>query len=187
LKPDQWKYHTLDQAVADINYFPQVFEMTNSSAAGNVAGEKGLKPQNTPYVILGGGIGGVRAAAARLIKNSAIFASWASSAPIQAQVEYPQFFENIDKALPSDACREDIRDVRFFIDGNLNGTFQDPDFNPLTIKDFIEEAMNGVFNSSSSEADRTSAAVKSLGVSNLATMRDFSEVFNGFQVRTSIH
>jgi hypothetical protein len=72
------QYFTLDQAVADLLFFPQVFSIANSSAFGNVAGGNGLKPENTPYIILGGGIAGVRAAIARLGGESRIFASWAS-------------------------------------------------------------------------------------------------------------
>jgi hypothetical protein len=84
LKPEQWAYHTLDQALSDLDNFPLQFNLSNSSSAfGNVAGSNGLLPDSTPYVVVGGGIGGVRAAMSRLLPSHNIFASWASSAPVQ--------------------------------------------------------------------------------------------------------
>jgi hypothetical protein len=99
LKPEQWKYLSFDQAVADMNAFPLSFAISNNASAfGNVAGVQGLRPSSTPYVMLGAGIGGTRSAAARTVAGSNVFASWSSSAVVQAQSTYPQYFAEIEQA-----------------------------------------------------------------------------------------
>jgi hypothetical protein len=160
LKPDQWQYHTLDQATADLNLFPQLLNVIH----GNVAGALALRPQNTPYVVLGGGIGGVRAAAVRLLEKSNIFASWASSAPVQAQVEFPQYFEAIDRAIPIPGCRKDIRTAREVVDGVVNGTIKVSNLDASKMKARIEKAIRGEFNVSIAADDTTIDTVTVLDI-----------------------
>jgi hypothetical protein len=183
LKPDQWQYHTLDQAIADLNLFPQILNITH----GNVAGAQGLRPQNTPYIVLGGGIGGVRAAAVRLLDKSNIFASWASSAPVQAQVEFSQYFEAIDRAIPMPGCRTDMYTARLITDEVVNGTTTLGDFDAPTMKALIEAAIRGEVNGSALDDGISVATETVLDTPFLQIMRDFSEIFNGFQVSVWCH
>lgn len=182
LKPSQWAYHTLDQAVADLNTLPTVFNLSVGHAVGNVAGQDGLLPANTPYVVLGGGIGGVRAAVSRLIPSSNIFASWASSAPVQAQVQFPQYFEAIEAAIPHRNCSTDIVGVRTYVDSVLNGTVT-ANFSSDDMKALVFDAAQGEFNASDtsnlSDEDAFSSSVLDIG-------RDFVYGLSFFQVCANV-
>jgi hypothetical protein len=156
---------------------PNVFTITNGSAFGNVAGSEGLLPENTPYVVLGGGIGGVRAAVSRLIPGTSIFASWASSAPVQAQIDFPQYFEAIDNAIPGKNCSDDLQAIRAFADQILNGTSQD--FTPELFKEAIIEASIGEFNASINSTVTQDDVVQT---STLDLMRTFINSLSFFQV-----
>ncbi|TGO13041.1 hypothetical protein BTUL_0078g00500 [Botrytis tulipae] len=66
-----------------------------------------LSPSNTPWIFIGGSYPGIRAAIARQRNPEIWFASWASSAPVQAQVDMSVYFNPIQQAM-TDNCSKDV-------------------------------------------------------------------------------
>jgi hypothetical protein len=100
LTADQWKYHTVQQALEDVVYFSSRFNTSKASAAT-------LSPSKTPWIFMGGSYPGVRAALLRVRNPDVIYASWASSAPVQAQVNMSSYWDTIQRALPRN-CSNDF-------------------------------------------------------------------------------
>lgn len=89
--PDQiaqyLKFHTIEQAMEDIVVFARDFTY----------GSQSMSPGDVPWVYLGGSYPGARAAWMRL-RNPAIFhASLASSAPVQLQKDFYQYYRPIEE------------------------------------------------------------------------------------------
>jgi hypothetical protein len=85
-----------------------------------------LKPVNTPWIVIGGSYPGVRAALLRARNPETIFASWASSAPVQAQVNMSSYWGAVERALPRN-CSNDFVAMTTLVDDtfkNGNQTFK---------------------------------------------------------------
>lgn len=100
LTADQWKYLTVQQALEDVVYFSSRFNTSKADAAT-------LAPSKTPWIFMGGSYPGVRAALMRVRNPDVIYASWASSAPVQAQVNMSSYWDTIQRALPQN-CSNDF-------------------------------------------------------------------------------
>lgn len=96
----QWKFHTVDQALEDVVYFSKRFRTAKASAST-------LNPSKTPWIFMGGSYPGVRAALLRVRNPETIYASWASSAPVQAQVNMSSYWGTIERSLPRN-CSNDF-------------------------------------------------------------------------------
>lgn len=118
--PEHFKYLTNKQALADIPYFAQNFTLAGHD-------EVDLTPTNTPWVMVGGSYAGMRSAFLRDQYPDTIFASWASSAPVEARVNMSMYFDQVYAGMVANGhlnCTKDIKAALEFIDGELskNGT-----------------------------------------------------------------
>ena len=117
---DEWKYLTTDQALEDFAVFAKGFTLPPGGQI-QLQSADALKPQNTPWIVVGASYPGVRAALLRVRNPEVVFASWASSAPIQAQIDMSSYYEAVERALPRN-CSSDWVAVTRYVDGVLMGS-----------------------------------------------------------------
>ena len=91
---DAYKYLTNEQGLEDVVYFAQHFAPA-SPKVWRYRNE--LHPSRTPWVFIGGSYPGVRAAMIRKRNPETWFAGWASSAPVQAQIDMSVYFRPIEQ------------------------------------------------------------------------------------------
>ena len=115
----EWRYLTVDQALEDFAVFAKGFTLPSASRI-KLRSADALRPQNTPWIVIGASYPGVRAALLRVRSPDVVFASWASSAPVQAQINMASYFGAVERALPRN-CSADWVAVTRYVDGVLNG------------------------------------------------------------------
>ncbi|KAL4954296.1 serine carboxypeptidase S28-domain-containing protein [Aspergillus filifer] len=114
--PEHWKYLTTRQALADIPAFAENFTRPSLQAFD-------LTPESTPWVMIGGSYPGARAALARSQYPDTIFASFASSAPVEARIDMSSYYDQIYRAMVANGyanCTLDIHAALEYIDGQLS-------------------------------------------------------------------
>ncbi|EIN06329.1 peptidase S28 [Punctularia strigosozonata HHB-11173 SS5] len=138
----QWQFLTTEQALEDVVYFADHFK---APAGSKVAGTS-LHPSTTPWVWLGGSYPGVRGyvhlsapealanigplirrALLRVRNPETIYAVWASSAPVHAQVDMASYYKAAERSLTRN-CSADWVAVTRYVDEVLkgsNGTLKD--------------------------------------------------------------
>jgi hypothetical protein len=114
------KYLTVDQALEDFVVFAKGFTLPSSSRI-RLKSADALRPQNTPWVVIGASYPGVRAAYLRVRNPEVVFASWASSAPVQNQIDMASYYEAMERALPRN-CSSDWVAVTKYVDDILMGS-----------------------------------------------------------------
>ena len=117
---NELKYLTLDQALEDFVVFANGFTLPSSSRI-HLKSATALRPQNTPWIVVGASYPGVRAALLRVRNPEVVFASWASSAPVQSQINMASYYEAAERALPRN-CSADWVAVTKYVDGILMGS-----------------------------------------------------------------
>ncbi|KIK54084.1 hypothetical protein GYMLUDRAFT_232374 [Collybiopsis luxurians FD-317 M1] len=103
------KYHTIQQAIDDLEYFANnvVLPMPN--------GDK-LSPATAPWVVLiGGSYGGALTAWTMVNKPGLFWAGYASSATVEAIVDFWTYFEPIRQFMPAN-CSADVEAVISHVD-----------------------------------------------------------------------
>lgn len=119
---DEWQYLTFDQALEDFVYFANNFTLpANSTASSKLSSPDAVKPSKTPWIFIGASYPGVRSAVLRVRNPEVIFASWASSAPVQAQVNMASYYEAAERSLPRN-CSADWVAITKYVDDTLNGS-----------------------------------------------------------------
>lgn len=109
-------YLSNEQALADIPYFAQNFTLKGYA-------DVDLTPSKTPWVMAGGSYSGMRSAFTRDKYPNTIFASWASSAPVEAKVDMSIYFEQVYAGMVSNGysnCTKDIKAALEYIDAELS-------------------------------------------------------------------
>jgi len=117
---NEWRYLTTDQALEDFVVFAKNFTLPSASQI-QLQSADALRPQNTPWIVIGASYPGVRAALLRVRNPEIVFASWSSSAPVQAQVDMTTYYKAIERALPRN-CSSDWVAVTRYVDGILMGS-----------------------------------------------------------------
>ena len=112
----QWQFLTTDQALEDVVFFANSFP-----ASINDSSQFAVHPSVTPWVWLGGSYPGVRGAFMRVRNPEVIFATWASSAPVHAQVDMAAYYKAAERSLTRN-CSADWVAVTKYVDDVLNGT-----------------------------------------------------------------
>ncbi|KAJ5097569.1 serine carboxypeptidase S28-domain-containing protein [Penicillium angulare] len=112
---DGYKYLTVQQALEDVAYFANNFNKTDLADNKVIKSTASLDPYHTPWIFVGGSYPGSRAAWLRLTHPEIIYASWASSAPVQAQYDGSLYFDPIARALPKN-CTNDFAAAAKYID-----------------------------------------------------------------------
>ncbi|KAJ5819597.1 hypothetical protein N7474_005188 [Penicillium riverlandense] len=111
--PEHFKYLTTEQALADIPYFAQNFTRNGQQ----------LSPDTTPWVMVGGSYSGIRSAFTRDQYPDTIFASYASSAPVEARIDMSIYFDQVYAGMVGyghENCTKDIKAALEYIDGELS-------------------------------------------------------------------
>ncbi|KAI0782858.1 serine carboxypeptidase S28-domain-containing protein [Abortiporus biennis] len=123
---DQWKFLTTEQALEDVVYFADHLTLPSRSGFAipspntTTPDLNPIHPSQTPWIFIGGSYPGVRAAFLRIRNPSTIFASWASSAPVHAQVDMSSYYKAAERSLTRN-CSADWVSVTKFVDGMLLG------------------------------------------------------------------
>ncbi|KAJ5261208.1 serine carboxypeptidase S28-domain-containing protein [Penicillium angulare] len=110
-----YKYLTVQQALEDVAYFANNFNKTDLADNKVIKSTASLDPYHTPWIFIGGSYPGSRAAWLRLTHPEIIYASWASSAPVQTQYDGSLYFDPIARALPKN-CTNDFAAAAKYID-----------------------------------------------------------------------
>ncbi|KAI0675914.1 serine carboxypeptidase S28-domain-containing protein [Trametes maxima] len=120
---EQWQYLNTEQALEDVVYFANRFSLSETGRTANTSSVFGsLHPTRTPWIWLGGSYPGVRGALLRIRNPETIFAVWASSAPVHAQVDMAAYYKAVERSLTRN-CSSDWIAVTRFVDNTLqNGT-----------------------------------------------------------------
>ncbi|KAE8351174.1 serine carboxypeptidase S28-domain-containing protein [Aspergillus coremiiformis] len=110
---DHFKYLTNRQALADIPYFADRFTLNGTD----------LSPKAAPWVMFGGSYPGMRAAFTRNEYPDSIFASFAMSAPVEAQVNMTIYYEQVYRGMVASGyggCAKDLKAISDYIDSQLD-------------------------------------------------------------------
>lgn len=111
---EQFRYLNTEQSLADVAAFASQFSLKNRGINYT------LTPETTPWVFVGGSYPGMRAAFMREKYPDTIYASYASSAPVQASVDQSFYFEPIWRGMQRYGfgnCSRDIQAATRYIDG----------------------------------------------------------------------
>ena len=119
---EQWQFLTVDQALEDVIYFAQRFTFPHPD--DHTAAYR-PHPSTTPWIFVGGSYPGVRAAFIRIRNPETIYASWASSAPVEAQIGMSSYWQAAERALPRNCSDDWIAVTKYFDDVFINGSDQD--------------------------------------------------------------
>jgi len=109
-------YLSNEQALADIPYMARNFTLEGYA-------DVDLTPSSTPWIMAGGSYSGMRSAFTREKYPDTIFASWASSAPVQAKVDMSIYFEQVYAGMVFKGhsnCTKDIKVALEYIDAELS-------------------------------------------------------------------
>lgn len=119
---EQWQFHTVEQALEDVIYFAQRFSFPHPDS--HTASYR-PHPSGTPWIVIGGSYPGIRAAYLRIRNPETIYAAWASSAPVEAQIDMSGYWQTPERALPRN-CSNDWVAVTKYVDDTLtNGSPQE--------------------------------------------------------------
>ncbi|PKX93344.1 putative serine peptidase, family S28 [Aspergillus novofumigatus IBT 16806] len=135
------KYLTTKQALADIPYFAANFSRPNHP-------DIDLTPRGAPWVMIGGSYPGIRAAFTRNKYPDTIFAAYASSAPVQAQLDMSVYYEQIYRAMVANGysnCTKDIQAALKYIDDQLSNEETSASIKRLFLGDDAENNSNADF------------------------------------------
>ncbi|KAF8887405.1 peptidase S28, partial [Infundibulicybe gibba] len=118
---DQWKFLTTEQALEDVIFFADSFSRQSSHNQPSRGPQSlPIHPSITPWIFLGGSYPGIRGALLRQRNPDTIFASWASSAPVEAQVDMSSYYKAAERSLTRN-CSADWVAVTRFVDDTLKG------------------------------------------------------------------
>lgn len=102
---DQWQFLNTEQALEDFVFFANSFKKSGGGPAQPSRATQSnplllpVHPSDTPWVFLGGSYPGIRAAFLRIRNPEVVFAAWASSAPVQAEVDMASYYKAAERSL----------------------------------------------------------------------------------------
>lgn len=102
--PEVFRFLNTEQSLADVDRFAKQFSRKNINYT--------LTPDKTPWVFVGGSYPAMRAAFMRDKYPDTIYASWASSAPVQASIDQSFYFDPIWRGLQSKGFGNCSRDIQ---------------------------------------------------------------------------
>ncbi|CUS09404.1 unnamed protein product [Tuber aestivum] len=125
---DYLKYHTIEQALEDVVVFAKQFTFGNEI----------VSPGEVPWVFLGGSYPGARGAWMRARNPDIFHASLASSAVVQLQMNFWQYYRVVEETMAKTGygnCSADIRRLNKWVDNafdNQNGSAVDQFLEKIT-------------------------------------------------------
>jgi hypothetical protein len=102
---EQWQYLNTEQALEDVVYFANHFTLSDSGIS--------VHPSDVPWIWLGGSYPGVRGALIRVRNPETIYASWASSAPVQAQIDMAAYYKAAERSLTRNCSADWVAVTKF--------------------------------------------------------------------------
>jgi hypothetical protein len=111
---EAYRYLTNEQALEDVVYLAKNFDPPGYS----VEWTEKMRAHRSPWVWIGGSYPGVRAAMTRVRNPNVFFANWASSAPVQTQVDNSVYFNSIYQTMPKN-CSADVHAAVTYADSVL--------------------------------------------------------------------
>lgn len=118
---EEWQFLTTEQALEDVVYFASRFTLAYS-VLGSQPTTNPVHPSLAPWIWLGGSYPGIRGALLRIRNPETIYAVWASSAPVEAQVDMSSYYKAAERSLTRN-CSADWVVVTKHVDDVLqNGT-----------------------------------------------------------------
>ncbi|KAI0630671.1 serine carboxypeptidase S28-domain-containing protein [Trametes polyzona] len=121
---EEWQFLNTEQALEDVVYFANRFSLPKHGLANGTSNNI-LHPSRTPWVWLGGSYPGVRGALLRVRNPETIFAVWASSAPVHAQVDMASYYKAAERSLTRNCSADWVAVTRFVDDTLRNGTTEE--------------------------------------------------------------
>ncbi len=113
---DAYKFLNNEQALEDTVYF------ANHFSPPGYEDNTYLSPSQTPWIWIGASYAGVRGAIMRLRNPEVFYATWASSAPVQAQIDMSVYANPIQQSMPRN-CSADAHAAIAYVDNIfLHGT-----------------------------------------------------------------
>ena len=109
-RAETYEYLTTEQALEDVVFFANHF-----TPEGLKEHWRTLKPSLSPWIWIGGSYPGSRGAFLRLRNPEVIYASWSSSASVQASLDLPEYYAQVGRDIPR-ACSTVIRDAITYFD-----------------------------------------------------------------------
>jgi hypothetical protein len=141
--PEHLQYLNNKQALADIPFFAANFTRKNLANAE-------LTPDKTPWVMVGGSYAGMRSAFTRDQYPDTIYASFASSAPVEARIDMSIYFDQVYDGMVANGylnCTRDIKAALEYIDGQLSNSTSAAKIKQLFFGEGAEVNSNGDFTS----------------------------------------
>ncbi|KAG8893624.1 hypothetical protein FRB99_001833 [Tulasnella sp. 403] len=123
LTTDNLKYLTLNQSIEDTKYFVENVRLPWS--ASNLPTVTSSHPEQVPWVSLGCSYPGLLAALTQEKYPGIFAAAWATSAPVQAQGDFWQYYEPIEEGMPKNCSSDAALVVKAVDQLLLNGTAED--------------------------------------------------------------
>lgn len=140
-KAKDLKYLNTEQALADLPYFAKSFKR-------KAFPDQDLTPKSTPWIIVGGSYPGMRAAFSRDQYPETFHAAFASSAPVQAQVDMSAYYQQAYRGLVAygyENCTKDVHAAYTYIDRQLKNKKTAADIKELFLGKEARDATNGDF------------------------------------------
>lgn len=119
---EQWQFHTVEQALEDVIYFTKHFSFPHPDPR---TASYRPHPSSTPWIVIGGSYSGIRAAYLRIRNPETIFASWASSAPVEAQIDFSSYWKAAERAIPRNCSNDWVAVTKYFDDVFTDGSDQE--------------------------------------------------------------
>ncbi|KAG8957488.1 hypothetical protein FRC03_010085, partial [Tulasnella sp. 419] len=111
LSSENLKYLTLDQSMEDIRYFLHKVRLPWAASAY----VESSNPHSVPWIHIGCGYSGLLAAYIQQDYPSLFAASWASSAPVQADLNFWEYYSPLEDGMPKN-CSSDAGEAISYID-----------------------------------------------------------------------
>jgi Serine carboxypeptidase S28 len=115
---EAYKYLNNEQALEDTIHFAKHFKPPGYDDSSC----RSLTPSQTPWIWIGGSYSGARGAMIRVRNPDVFYATWASSAPVQAQIDMSVYYNPIQQSMPTNCSADSHAAVAYADNILLNGT-----------------------------------------------------------------
>ncbi|KAK2603587.1 hypothetical protein QQS21_004267 [Conoideocrella luteorostrata] len=122
-----YKYLTVEQALEDVAYFANNFNKTRLDKNKVIRDTTSLDPYHTPWIFVGGSYPGNRAAWMRIKYPDIIYASYASSAPVQDQFDGSFYYNVVARSMPTNCSTDMKAAIKYFDQTLATGAINDID------------------------------------------------------------
>jgi Serine carboxypeptidase S28 len=115
---EAYKYLNNEQALEDTMHFAKHFKPPGYDDSSC----RSLTPSQTPWIWIGGSYSAARGAMIRVRNPDVFYATWASSAPVQAQIDMSVYYNPTQQSMPINCSADSHAAVAYADNILLNGT-----------------------------------------------------------------